>query len=516
MTTHTPTTSSPEHAVVDHPMWVGGEPVTSLGEQWHQVHNPARRESVIARVPAGTLEDVDRAVVAARKAFPAWRALHFTARAQALLAIADELESRIEEFAQLTALDTGNALRTQARPEASNLVAMFRYFAGVAGEVKGNTLPAGENQLQYTRLEPLGVVAAILPWNSPLMIAAFKVPAALAAGNTVILKAAEDAPLTILLLAEVCNKHLPAGVLNALTGSGSIIGEALALHPGVDKVSFTGSTAVGRRVGGQAGARLAHQSLELGGKNPSIVFPDALSSSSSSSAATSDDADDDELYSGLLLASRFTRQGQSCTAGSRLYVHENIFDEVVGTLSSRLAALTVGDPLDEVTDMGAVINAKQHSAISTFLDEGRRTPGMKAVIGGSEPSEGPLTEGYYHLPTLFTGARNDFRIAREEIFGPVLVAIPWRTVDEVVDMANDTNYGLAAYIWSHNLDDALNTAHRLEAGWVQVNQGGGQVPGQSYGGYKQSGIGREVSLEGMLAGFTQTKQINVKLRGTGA
>lgn len=511
MTTHTPTTSLPEHAVEDHPMWVGGEPVTSLGEQWHQVHNPARRESVIARVPAGTVEDVDRAVVAARKAFPAWRTLHFTGRAQALLAIADELESRIEEFARLTALDTGNALRTQARPEATNLVAMFRYFAGVAGEVKGTTLPAGENQLQYTRLEPLGVVAAILPWNSPLMIAAFKVPAALAAGNTVILKAAEDAPLTILLLAEVCNKHLPAGVLNALTGSGSIIGEALALHSGVDKVSFTGSTAVGRCVGGQAGARLAHQSLELGGKNPSIVFPDALSSASAASAA-----DDDELYSGLLLASRFTRQGQSCTAGSRLYVHEEIFDEVVGTLSSRLDALTVGDPLDEATDMGAVINAKQHSAISNFLDEGRSTPGMKAVIGGSEPTEGPLTEGYYHLPTLFTGARNDFRIAREEIFGPVLVAIPWRTVDEVVEMANDTNYGLAAYVWSHNLDDALNTAHRLEAGWVQINQGGGQVPGQSYGGYKQSGIGREVSLEGMLAGFTQTKQINVKLRDTSA
>lgn len=526
MTTHTPTTSSPERGVEDHPMWVGGEPVTSLGEQWHQVHNPARRESVIARVPAGTVEDVERAVAAARRAFPAWRALHFTDRAQALLAIADELESRIEEFAKLTALDTGNALRTQARPEATNLVAMFRYFAGVAGEVKGHTLPAGDNQLQYTRLEPLGVVAAILPWNSPLMIAAFKVPAALAAGNTVILKAAEDAPLTILLLAEVCNKHLPAGVLNALTGSGSVIGEALALHPGVDKVSFTGSTEVGRRVGGHAGARLAHQSLELGGKNPSIVFPDALSGSVSSasasasatatSTASATAADDDELYSGLLLASRFTRQGQSCTAGSRLYVHENIFDEVVGTLSSRLAALTVGDPLDEATDMGAVINAKQHSAISTFLEEGRSTPGMKAVIGGSEPTEGPLTEGYYHLPTLFTGARNDFRIAREEIFGPVLVAIPWRTVDEVVEMANDTNYGLAAYIWSHNLDDALNTAHRLEAGWVQINQGGGQVPGQSYGGYKQSGIGREVSLEGMLAGFTQTKQINVKLRGTGA
>ncbi|NVM93880.1 aldehyde dehydrogenase family protein [Arthrobacter wenxiniae] len=486
-------------AVRDWPMWIGGEEQPSAGSQWREVFNPARRETVIARVPAGTVEDVDRAVAAARAAFPGWRAQHFTGRAKALLAIADELERRSEEFARLTALDTGNALRTQARPESTTMVAMFRYFAGIAGEVKGTTLPAGENQLQYTRLEPLGVVAAILPWNSPLMIAAFKIPAALAAGNTVIMKAADDAPLTILKLAEVCNRHLPAGVVNALTGRGGVIGSALANHPGVDKVSFTGSTEVGREVAAEAGARLAHMSLELGGKNPSIVFPDA--------------ADDDELLDGLLLASRFTRQGQSCTAGSRLFLHEDIYDDVLSRLSARLGALTVGDPLDEATDMGAIINLKQHTAITGFLDEGRATPGMRAVLGGNAPADGPLTEGYYHLPTVFSGARNDFRLAREEIFGPVLVAIPWKDTEDVIRMANDTNYGLAAYVWSHNLDDALNTAHRIDAGWVQVNQGGGQVPGQSYGGYKQSGIGREVSLEGMLAGFTQTKQINVKLRG---
>ncbi|MGA7205046.1 MAG: aldehyde dehydrogenase family protein [Specibacter sp.] len=486
-------------AVTDHPMWIGGEPVPSAGGGWRDVYNPARRESVIGRVPAGTVDDVDRAVAAARAAYPAWRAQHFTGRAKALLAIAEELEQRSEEFARLTALDTGNALRTQARPESTTMVAMFRYFAGIAGEVKGTTLPAGENQLQYTRLEPLGVVAAILPWNSPLMIAAFKIPAALAAGNTVIMKAADDAPLTILLLAEVCNHHVPAGVVNALTGRGAVIGDALATHAGVDKVSFTGSTEVGRTVAAQAGERLAHMSLELGGKNPSIVFPDA--------------ADDDELIEGLLLASRFTRQGQSCTAGSRLFLHEDIYDDVLARLTARLGKLVVGDPMDEASDMGAIINLKQHNSITAFMDEGRATPGMKAVLGGSAPTDAALTEGYYHLPTVFSGARNDFRLAREEIFGPVLVAIPWRDTAEVIAMANDTNYGLAAYVWSHNLDNALNTAHRIDAGWVQVNQGGGQVVGQSYGGYKQSGIGREVSLEGMLAGFTQTKQINVKLRG---
>jgi len=481
----------------DQPMWINGERVASSTGEWREVANPAHRGSVITRVPAAGLEDVDRAVAAAHAAFPAWHALHFTERARALALIADDIEANAEQFARLTALDTGNALRTQARPEVTTLVALFRYFAGIAGEVKGTTLPAGDSQLQYTRLEPLGVVACILPWNSPLMIAGFKVPAALAAGNTVILKAADDAPLTILLLAEVCNRHLPAGVVNALTGRGSLIGSALAEHPGVDKVSFTGSTEVGRGVGRQAGERLAHVSLELGGKNPSIVFPDAV---------------DDDLIDGLLLASRFTRQGQSCTAGSRMFIHDDVYDEVIERLVTRLGSLKVGDPLDEASDMGAIINAKQHASIDEYLAEGRASSDMKAVLGGTAPSDGPLTEGYYHLPTLFTGARNDFRLAREEIFGPVLVAIPWKNVDDVVEMANDSNYGLAAFIWSHDLDAALNTANRVEAGWIQVNQGGGQIVGQSYGGYKQSGIGREVSLEGMLAGFTQTKQINIKLR----
>ena len=487
----------------DQPMWIGGEKVESTTGEWRDVANPAHRGSVICRVPAAGVEDVDRAVAAARGAFPAWRARHFTERARSLALIADEIEARAEDFARLTALDTGNALRTQARPEVATLVALFRYFSGIAGEVKGTTLPAGDNQLQYTRLEPLGVVACILPWNSPLMIAGFKVPAALAAGNTVILKAADDAPLTILLLAEVCNRHLPPGVVNALTGRGSLIGSALAMHKGVDKVSFTGSTEVGRGVGRQAGERLAHVSLELGGKNPSIVFPDAAGSP----AAT------DDLIDGLLLASRFTRQGQSCTAGSRLFLHEDIYDEVLDRLVGRLGALKVGDPLDETSDMGAIINGKQHASIDEYLADGRANAAMTVALGGSAPLEGALTEGYYHLPTVFAGARNDFRLAQEEIFGPVLVAIPWREVDDVVRMANDSNYGLAAFLWSHDLDAALTTAHRVDAGWIQVNQGGGQVVGQSYGGYKQSGIGREVSLEGMLAGFTQTKQINVRLKG---
>jgi aldehyde dehydrogenase (NAD+) len=481
-------------------MLIGGEWVEAADGEWREITSPGRRGHVLARVPRGNATDVQRAVAAAREAFPAWRDQHFTARQRPLLRIADAIEGRADDLARLTAADTGNALRTQARPEVGLLVDLFRYFGGVAGEMKGTTLPAGASQLQYTRQEPLGVVGAILPWNSPLMIAGFKVPAALAAGNTIVLKAAEDAPLSILLMAEICQEFLPPGVVNVITGTGRTAGSALVDHPGVDKISFTGSTEVGRGIASRAGERLAHLSLELGGKNPSIVFPGAVT---------------DELIEGLVTSSRMTRQGQSCTAGSRLYLHRDVHDEVLARLADRLRALQVGDPLDEASDIGAVINETQFDSIRDYLEDGLANPAMHVEVGGLPPTSGPLAEGFFHVPTLFSGGDNSFRLVREEIFGPVVVAIPWTDVDDVVRMANDTAYGLGAYVWSQDLNQAITTAHRLEAGWVQVNQGGGQVVGQAYGGYKQSGLGREVSLEGMIAGFTQTKQINVRL-GHGA
>ncbi|MBM7804991.1 aldehyde dehydrogenase (NAD+) [Geodermatophilus bullaregiensis] len=481
-------------------MLIGGNWVEAVDGEWREITSPGRRGHVLARVPRGNATDVDRAVAAAREAFSAWRDQHFKERQRVLLRIADALEGRAEELARVTAADTGNALRTQARPEAGLLVDLFRYFGGVAGEVKGTTLPAGASQLQYTRQEPLGVVGAILPWNSPLMIAGFKVPAALAAGNTIVLKAAEDAPLSILLMAEICEEVLPPGVLNVVTGTGRNAGNALVEHLGVDKISFTGSTEVGRGIAARAGERLAHLSLELGGKNPSIVFPGAVT---------------DELIEGLVLSSRISRQGQSCTAGSRLYLHRDVHDEVLARLSERLGSMQVGNPLDESSDIGAVINETQFDSITDYLEDGLADPALHVEVGGLPPTSGPLAEGFFHVPTLFSGGDNSFRLAREEIFGPVVVAIAWTDVDDVVRMANDTAYGLGAYVWCQDIDLAITTAHRLEAGWVQVNQGGGQVVGQSYGGYKQSGIGREVSLEGMIAGFTQTKQVNVRL-GHGA
>jgi aldehyde dehydrogenase (NAD+) len=483
----------------DVPMLVGGEFVGPADGRWIEVTAPSRAGHVLGRVPRAGAEDVDRAVAAAGAALPGWRAAHFTERQRALLTIADVLEENVEELAVLTAADTGNALRPQARPEARTLVSLFRYFGGVASEVKGVVLPAGDGQLQYTRREPVGVVGAVLPWNSPLMIAGMKIPAALAAGNTIVVKAAEDAPLSVLRLAEFCNPHLPPGVLNVLTGHGTECGAALVEHPGVHKVSFTGSTAVGRTVAETAGRRLVPASLELGGKSPCIVWPDA---------ATPELID--ETVTGILTGMRFTRQGQSCTAGSRLFLHEDVHDDVLERIVDRLRSMRVGDPLDEATDMGSLINQKQYDRVREYIGEGLAEPSIRTELDGTAGDVSGL-QGYYMGPTVFSRADNTWRLAREEIFGPVMVVIPWRDDDEVIAMANDSHYGLAAYVWCHDLNRALHAADRIESGWIQVNQGGGQVVGQAYGGMKESGIGREFSLEGMLESFTSVKQVNVQI-----
>ncbi|GAA4283108.1 aldehyde dehydrogenase family protein [Brevibacterium daeguense] len=477
-------------------MFIDGEWVEAADGARTDVITPIDRNCVVATVPDGKAEDADRAVAAARKAFPGWAGLHFKERQKLILKCADALEAAAEELAELTALDTGNAIRTQARPETATLVDLFRYMGGVAGEVKGVTLPAGDGQLQYTKREPLGVVAGILPWNSPLMIAAFKTPAALTAGNTLILKSAEDAPLTIVKMAEVIGEILPPGVFNVVTGKGSVIGEALVQHSDVDKVSFTGSTGVGRHVAEVAGRRLAHSSMELGGKSPSIVFPDSNT---------------DEVLDQVVLATRFARQGQSCTSGSRLFLHEDIHDDFLARLVERLKAMKVGDPRDESSDIGCIINQKQYDQIANYIEIGKSMDGVEVAYDGSED----LTvgePGFYHAPVVFANAKNDWQTSQEEIFGPVLSVIRWRTEDEVVEMANDSEYGLAAFVFTKDIDAGLRLGDRIQSGWVQINQGGGQVAGQSYGGYKTSGFGREASLEGMLEGFTQIKQINVKLR----
>ena len=476
-------------------MFIDGEMTDAASGETIAIEAPGTRE-IIACVPRGNADDVNRAVAAASAALPGWAKIAPRERGKVLLRIAEALEAEIEPLARIIAEETGNAIRTQARPEATLVGDIFRYFGGLGSELKGETIPLGEGMLSYTRREPLGVVGAIIPWNAPVMLGVLKIAPALCAGNTLVMKAAEDAPLGVLRVAEICQRFVPPGVINIITGTGPECGAPLSEHPDVRKLSFTGSTAVGKLIMRAAAERIVPVSLELGGKSPSIVYPDA---------------NEDWVVDGMIAAMRFTRQSQSCTAGSRLFLHEDIFDSFLEKLAAKLSAIRIGDPLDEETDMGAIINNKQFTKVCGFVEDGLQQPDAKLLCGGLPPTTGPLSKGYYAVPTVFANDSNDWRLAREEIFGPVLVAIKWNDEAEAIRMANATHYGLAAYVWTQDMARAINAAHAIEAGWVQINQGGGQMPGHSYGGYKQSGIGREFSLEGMLDSFTQRKNVTINL-----
>ena len=477
-------------------MIIGNERVPAANGRTFYVETPARRGEIIAEVPRAGAADVDRAVRAAAAAFETWRATHWKERSRALYKIADAVEARTEELARTVSMETGNAIRTISRPEVKGVVDVFRYFAGVASELKGETVPVGPGMLSYTLREPYGVVGAIVPWNVPLTISAWKIAPAVATGNTMVLKPSADAPLAALELGRICAEHLPPGVLNVITGMGEECGAALAEHPLVRKLSFTGHTETGKTVMRAAADRIVPVSLELGGKSPQIVFADS---------------NDERTVDGVIAGMRFTRQGQSCTAGSRLFLHESIADDFLVALAAKLAKIKIGDPLDEATDMGAIVNERQYKKVCGYIAEGAKERGAKVVAGGLPPATGPLAAGYFVEPTVIAQVANDWRIAREEVFGPVMVAIPWRDEADAIRMANDTHYGLAAYVWCRDIGKAIRTAHALEAGFVQIDQGGGQLPGQSYGGHKQSGIGREVSLEGMLESYTQRKSVTINI-----
>ncbi|MDN4016414.1 aldehyde dehydrogenase family protein [Zwartia panacis] len=476
-------------------MLIDGKWVNSLEDDWINVENPAKK-LIFAKVPRAKKADVDLAVAAAKRAFKSWSKTTAAERGKILYQITDSIEKNKEKLARLISSENGNALRTQSRGEAALTVEIFRYVAGLSREIKGKTTYLSPDNLDYTRREPYGVVGAIVPWNAPLMLASLKIAPALMTGNTMVLKVSEEAPLAVLELARICSEFLPAGTLNVISGTGLECGAPLVEHPDVPKISFTGSTAVGKSILAAASKRVAAVTLELGGKSAQIVFPDV---------------DIDYTTDGVITAMRFSRQGQSCTAGSRLFLHESIAEKFLEVLKTKLKRLRVGDPLAEETDAGSVVNAKQYERVSSYIREAIESNPESLILGGLPPASGPLSEGYFFEPTVFLNLPDTVRLTCEEVFGPVLSVSTWKDEDEVIARANNSDYGLAAFVWSRAGAPAIRMAHGLEAGWVLVNQGGGQQIGHSYGGVKQSGAGREFSLEGILESYTDIKQISVNL-----
>lgn len=472
---------------------VGGALCAPIATESFAVENPADT-STIGHSPRCGDHDVQWAVEEANHAFGSWKQLPARERGERLRRIAERIEAESESLAELLALETGNALATQARPEVAAAVELIRLFAGLVSELKGRTLPWDSGTLCYVTREPLGVVGAIIPWNAPLLLTAAKLAPALAAGNTMVLKAAEQAPLAVMRCVELMQDYLPPGVANAISGYGEEAGKPLAEHPMVRKLTFTGSCAVGRMVMRYAADKLCPVTLELGGKSPNIVLPDA---------------DLDLVVPGIVTGMRFTRQGQSCSAGTRLLLHEAVYEEVVERVARELKKLRVGDPLDEDTQVGAIISREQLDRVEHYVSLARQTEGVRIRCGGERPRGPRLPPGYFYSPTLIEGAPQSSPLCQDEIFGPVAVVQRWHDFDAMLDQANDTQFGLAAALWTRDLASALTFADRIQAGFVQVNQYITPRATLAYGGFKMSGLGKENSLESMLDHFTCSKTVIV-------
>ena len=470
---------------------VGGTLCAPVTSETFPVENPADL-SEIGFAPRCGAEDAERAVRAAQDAFQEWSKVPARQRGDVLRKIADAIEQEADNLARLLCLETGNALVTQARPEVASMVEMLRLFAGLGSELKGKTLPWEFGHLCYTTRDPLGVVAAIIPWNAPLFLTAVKLGPALVAGNTVVMKTAEQAPLAVTRSIEIMQAFLPTGVVNVISGFGPEAGKPLAEHPLVRKISFTGSGAVGREILHYAANKLCPVTLELGGKSPNIILPDA---------------DLDLAVPGILTGMRFTRQGQSCSAGSRLLVHDAVYDEVVGRAIEAMGKLRVGDPMDEHTQVGAIVSCEQYDRIVSYVDLARKTSGAKILCGGARPEGVGMEKGYFYKPTLIEGIPHESPVCQDEIFGPVAVLSRWSDYEEMLRLANGTEFGLAAAVWTRDIARAMDFVNRIQAGFVQVNQFITPRASLSYGGLKMSGLGKENTLESMLEHFTSSKTI---------
>jgi betaine-aldehyde dehydrogenase len=470
------------------------------GGAWHKPHagrfattwNPGTGES-LGKVADASAEDVDAAVVAAKRAFASWKDELPLERARLVRAVADVVRRHAEELALIDAANGGNPVREMVG-DAKVAAAQLDFFAGLVTEMKGASIPMGPNAVDFSLREPLGVVARIVPFNHPAMFCAGKAAAPLAAGNCVVVKPPEQAPLSALRLAELVHDVLPPGVFNVVPG-GRDVGAALARHPGVAKVALIGSVAAGRAVMREASDTLKPLLLELGGKNALIAFADA---------------DPDEVAAAVVAGMNFTWCGQSCGSTSRAFVHEAIHERVVDGIVRRIGAFRPGLPTDHATTMGAIVSREQRDRVLAFI-ESARSEGARLVCGGGVPADPLLARGFYVEPTVFADVTPEMRIAREEIFGPVLAVLRWSDERAMLDEVNAVEYGLTCSIWTNDVTVAHRTAMAVDVGYVWVNDVGRHFLGAPFGGVKQSGFGREECVEEML-GFTREKNVHVRLR----
>ena len=471
-------------------LYIAGRWSSSRSGKVFEVVDPSTEE-VLTTVARGTVEDVDDAVGAAREAFSGpWRRLKPEDRARLLYQLARALEARIDEFAELETLDTGKPIQ-HARSEVSGCVRYFDYYAGVADKIHGETIPLGPNYLNYTVREPLGVTAHIVPWNAPLSMVSRSLAPALAAANTAVVKPAEQTPLTALQFAEVfLELGFPEGVYNVVTGFGEEAGRALSEHPGIDSITFTGSVETGRAVLRSAAEHVKPVVLELGGKSPQIVFADS----------------DLDLVANEVAKGIYSNTGQYCDAGSRLVIEESIRDRFLERMVNRSHDIKLGAGL-EGPDMGPLVSAEHFERVLRYIDTGQKE-GARMLTGGR--AEG-FDKGYFVSPTIFDEVESGMRIAQEEIFGPVLSVLTFSDEQEALRTANNSNYGLAAGIFTRDIDRAFRFANDIQAGYVMINEYFSGGAGSPFGGYKQSGFGRERGLVG-LDNYTRIKNVVVRVR----